>query len=260
MSEPMKETTTRTLLVALILCVVCSAIVATTAVLLKPQQQAAKEQDRIRNILAIAGLLQPGIPLQEQFKQITPRVIDFQSGKFTDAMTVEQVLDPKKLTRDTQQSQDLNDEEDRAKIGRRENFGVVYLVEKDSRLDRIILPIRGYGLWSTLWGFVALNADLNTVAGFGYYQHAETPGLGGEVDNPAWKALWPGKQIYSNDGSVALKIIKGKVEPGAFEAQHKVDGLSGATLTSKGVDNMIHFWMGEYGYAPFLHNLKHGEA
>lgn len=256
----MQETTGKTLLVAFILCVVCSAIVATTAVMMKPRQLAEKEQDRIRNILAIAGLLQEGVPLQEQYKQVTPRVIDFTTGRFTDAMTVEQVLDPKKLTRSDKTSTDLDEEQDVAKIGRREQYGVVYLVEQGGQLNRIILPIRGYGLWSTLWGFVALEADLNTVAGFGYYQHAETPGLGGEVDNPAWKALWPGKQLFGADHTVAITVIKGKVDANTTGAIHKVDGLSGATLTSKGVHNMMHFWMGRDGYGPFLQNLKNGGA
>jgi Na+-transporting NADH:ubiquinone oxidoreductase subunit C len=255
-----QETTGKTLLVAFILCVVCSAIVSTTAVMMKPRQQAEKEQDRIRNILAIAGLLQEGVSVQEQFKQITPKVMDFETGKFTDAMTVEQVLDPKKLTKSDATSTELSDEQDLAKIGRREHYGVVYLVQKEGHLEKIILPIRGYGLWSTLWGFVALEADLNTVSGFGYYQQAETPGLGGEVDNPLWKALWPGKQIYNTDHEVVLKIIKGKVNPSAVDAKHQVDGLSGATLTSRGVHNMMHFWMGKDGYSAFLQHLKNGEA
>jgi Na+-transporting NADH:ubiquinone oxidoreductase subunit C len=255
-----QETTGKTLLVAFILCVVCSAIVSTTAVMMKPRQQAEKEQDRIRNILAIAGLLQEGVSVQEQFKQITPKVMDFETGKFTDAMTVEQVLDPKKLTKSDATSTELSDEQDVAKIGRREHYGVVYLVQKEGHLEKIILPIRGYGLWSTLWGFVALEADLNTVSGFGYYQQAETPGLGGEVDNPLWKALWPGKQIYNTGHEVVLKIIKGKVNPSAVDAKHQVDGLSGATLTSRGVQNMMHFWMGKDGYSAFLQHLKNGEA
>ena len=255
-----QETIGKTLLVAFILCVVCSAIVSTTAVMMKPRQQAEKEQDRIRNILAIAGLLQEGVSVQEQFKQITPKVMDFETGKFTDAMTVEQVLDPKKLTKSDATSMELIDEQDLAKIGRREHYGVVYLVQKEGQLEKIILPIRGYGLWSTLWGFVALEADLNTVSGFGYYQQAETPGLGGEVDNPLWKALWPGKHIYNTDHEVVLKIIKGKVDANTVDAKHQVDGLSGATLTSRGVHNMMHFWMGKDGYAAFLQHLKNGEA
>lgn len=252
------ESTSRTLLIAFILCIVCSLIVATTAVLLKPRQVAAKENDRNMNILQIGGLYDASKPVPEQMQQVTARVIDFTTGKFTDAMTVAQVIDPKKLARDASKVTRLGDD-DIAKIIRRENYGVVYVVEKDGQLDRIILPIRGYGLWSTLWGFVSLEPDLNTVIGLGYYQHAETPGLGGEVDNPKWKALWPGKQLFAND-QVSIKIIKGEVSPEDPEAAHKVDGLSGATLTSRGVHNMLQFWLSDMGYGKFLKNLKAGEA
>lgn len=253
------ESTSKTIVTALIMCVVCSAIVATAAVLLKPQQTRAKENDRNINILQIAGLYDPSKSIAEQMEQVTPRVINFDTGRFTDEMTVAQVIDPKKLARDPSRITVLDPDKDAAKVIRRENFGVVYLVEKEGKLDRIILPIRGYGLWSTLWGFIALDQDLNTVVGLGYYQHAETPGLGGEVDNPKWKALWPGKQVFEGD-HVSIKIVKGAVSADDPAAAHKVDGLSGATLTSNGVHNMLQFWLSDMGYGKFLKNLKAGQA
>lgn len=259
MSEHKKETVARTLLVALVLCVVCSAVVATAAIAMKPKQQAAKENDRNINILQIGGIYQPGVPLAQQMEQVKAKVVDFESGRFTDALTPEQAIDPKKLTKKADLSIKLDGDNDIAKLIRREKYGVVYLVEKDGQLDRVILPIRGYGLWSTLWGFVALQSDLNTVVGLGYYQHAETPGLGGEVDNPKWKALWPGKQLFKDD-EVAIRVMKGAVDPSAPNAAYQVDGLSGATLTSKGVDNMLHYWLGNQGYGKFLKNLKAGDA
>lgn len=132
----------------------------------------------------------------------------------------------------------------------------MYLVEKDGALETLILPVRGYGLWSTLYGFVAVKGDLNTVVGFGFYQHGETPGLGGEVDNPKWKALWSGKTLFDEQGQLAVEIIKGSVDPQSAKATHQVDGLAGATLTSKGVNNLLHFWLGENGFGPLLANLK----
>ncbi len=123
----------------------------------------------------------------------------------------------------------------------------------------MILPVRGYGLWSTLYGFLALESDGNTIAGLGFYEHGETPGLGGEVDNPRWKAQWPGKEVYE-DGDPVIRLIKGSVDPNAANAEHKVDGLAGATLTSKGVTNLLQFWLGERGFKPFLDNLKSGEV
>jgi Na+-transporting NADH:ubiquinone oxidoreductase subunit C len=131
--------------------------------------------------------------------------------------------------------------------------------DTSGELEKIILPVRGYGLWSTMYGFIALEQDANTVAGLGFYEHGETPGLGGEVDNPRWKAMWPGKQVY-RDGDVELGLIKGSVDSGSDNADWQVDGLAGATLTSRGVTNLVHFWLGENGFEPFLNNLQAGEA
>ena len=126
-------------------------------------------------------------------------------------------------------------------------------------IDKIILPVHGAGLWSTLYGFVALESDGNTVAGLGFYEHAETPGLGGEVDNPRWKSLWPGKQVY-RDGVAAIALIKGSVDPASANAPWEIDGLAGATLTARGVTNLVQFWLGENGFEPFVNNLKSGAA
>ncbi len=168
--------------------------------------------------------------------------------------------DQRKAAKDPASSDALTPEQDLGKIYRREQYSLVYLVQDaQGAIEKIVLPIRGYGLWSTLYGFIALESDANTVAGIGFYEHGETPGLGGEVDNPRWKALWPGKQVY-RDGEVQLGLIKGTVDPSAANAAWQVDGLAGATLTSRGVTNLVHFWLGENGFEPFLNNLRAGEA
>ena len=120
--------------------------------------------------------------------------------------------------------------------------------------------IRGYGLWSTLHGFLALESDLTTVQGLGFYQHAETPGLGGEVDNPRWRGQWPGKQVYDENGNVAIRLVKGGADSTGPDASHQVDGLAGATLTANGVNNLLHFWLGENGFGAFINNLRAGEV
>ncbi len=251
----------KTITVALLLCVVCSVVVSTAAVLLKPLQETNKSLDFKRNILSAAGLLREGVSIEEQFKQITPKLVDLNSGRFYSdsgaaALAVDS-YDQRKAAKDPELSEKLAPQDDIAKISRREKYAKVYLVEDGGVLQQVILPIKGYGLWSTLYGFLALKADTNTVVGLGFYEQGETPGLGGEVDNPLWKSLWKGKQVYADDGSVAIKVIKGTA---AHDAVHKVDGLSGATLTSRGVDNLMHFWLGENGYGPFLARLKRGEA
>ena len=249
----------KTLLVAFSLCIVCSVVVSTAAVLLKPAQEANKTLDRKRNILAAAGMLQEGSSIEEQFAQIQTRVVDLRTGRFTDAVDPAS-YEPVKAAKDPSRSMSLSDEEDIAGLGRREDYALVYLVESGSGdWEKVILPVRGYGLWSTLYGFIALESDANTVAGLGFYEHGETPGLGGEVDNPRWKSQWPGKQVY-RDGEVELALAKGSVDADSPDTPWRVDGLSGATLTSRGVTQLVHFWLGEQGYEPFLNNLKAGEA
>lgn len=250
----------KTIIVTVLLCIVCSVIVSAAAVLLRPAQVANKSLDFKRNILSAAGLLEPGKNIDAIFNErVVTRVVDLKTGKFTDAVDPVS-YDQRRASKDPSLSTNLSADEDIAKISRREDYSVVYLIQDENeQLQKIILPVKGYGLWSTLYGFLALEADANTVVGLVFYEHAETPGLGGEVDNPVWKAKWVGKEVY-DEGDVAISIIKGSVDPSSSNAVHQVDGLSGATLTSRGVHNLLHFWLGDNGYKPFLTNLKNGEA
>ncbi len=253
------DTIGKTVTVAVVLCVICSIIVSAAAVLLRPAQLANKDLDRKSNILAAAGIADSSKTVDQLFEQITTRMLDMETGKFTDAVSAED-YDARKAAKDPKLSVKLTAEQDTASIRRQARYMPVYLVEKEGAIDTLVLPVHGYGLWSTLYGFIALEGDLNTVAGLGFYEHAETPGLGGEVDNPSWKGLWAGKHVYPADSyEPALGLIKGKVDPASAKAAYQVDGLSGATLTSVGVTNLVQFWMGENGYAPFLANLKAGE-
>jgi len=253
------DTIKKTLTVALLLCIVCSVVVSTASVLLKPAQIANKQLDFKRNILLAAGLLDEDKNIDEQFELIETRIVDLQTGMFNDAIDPVN-FDQRKAVKDPQLSDVLSSKDDIAGLSRREKYAKVYLVNDDSGLQTVVLPVSGYGLWGTLYGFLAVESDMNTVVGLGYYDHKETPGLGAEVDNPRWKGLWQGKKLYSRNGDVAISVIKGSVAPGSAGAEHKVDGLSGATLTSVGVDNMMKFWLGSNGYGPFLKNLKAGEA
>lgn len=254
-----KESTSRTIIVALVLCVVCSLVVSSAAVLLKDKQDANKKLDRYSNILAAAGMLDVNADIEEQFKRlVTARVVDLDSGRYSDSLDPAS-YDQLRAAKNSALSMNLNSAQDQAKISRRENAAMVYLIQSDGKLQKIILPIRGYGLWSTLHGFMALENDGNTIAGLGFYQHGETPGLGGEVDNPNWKSLWPGKKVYLDD-AVEVQLIKGSVNPKSADADYQVDGLAGATLTSRGVTNLVQFWLGDLGFKKFLSNLRSGEA
>ncbi|PLW78375.1 Na(+)-translocating NADH-quinone reductase subunit C [Cohaesibacter celericrescens] len=244
----------KTVIVAVGLCLFCSMIVSAAAVALKPIQEQNKVLDKKRNILQVAGLFKEGIDVNKTFETVEPRLVDIETGTFTDAADAA-TYDQRAAAKDPAQSVSLA--EDPAGIGRQAKVASVYLIRNTAgAIEKIILPVHGYGLWSTLYGFVALKADGNEVAGFQFYEHAETPGLGAEVDNPKWKALWPGKKIYGDDGDVKISIAKGA--PSAEMAAYHIDSLAGATLTSRGVDNLVRFWMGEQGFKLFLENLKAG--
>ncbi|GAB2502601.1 Na(+)-translocating NADH-quinone reductase subunit C [Microbulbifer agarilyticus] len=257
-----KDSVKGTLLVALVLCIVCSVVVSTAAVMLKPTQKANAELDMKKNVLLAGGLITPDQTsrkaIEEAFGNVTIKYVDLRTGKFTDEAPAGG--SGRAAAKVPSASEKLPADQDIAKIIRRENIKEVYLVEEGGEMERIILPVRGYGLWGQLYGFLALEKDLNTVAGLGFYEHKETPGLGGEVDNPRWKSQWEGKEVYDADGSVDISVIKGSVDQNSPQAIHQVDGLSGATLTSKGVDNLVKFWLGNDGFGPFLKHLKAGEA
>ncbi|EIJ35471.1 Na(+)-translocating NADH-quinone reductase subunit C [Thiothrix nivea] len=245
----------KTIVVALTLCLVCSVAVSAAAVALKPVQEQNKALDKKRNILQIGGLMVPGKSVDELFKQVEPKVVDLQTGEYVDGVDPA-TFDARAASVDPKQNVVLSKEQDIASIKRRAKYATVYLVkDAQGQLQKIILPVHGYGLWSTLYGFLALQADASTVVGLGFYEHAETPGLGGEVDNPAWKAKWPDKQIFNANGDVAIRILKGAASEGE-KAAHEVDALSGATLTSRGVDNLLHFWLGQDGFGPYLQKAR----
>ena len=260
-----KESTARTLTVALLVCLVCSIFVAGAAVALRPTQQENRLLDKQRSILAIAGLGEAGMSAskvkQLYNERIVARLVDLETGRFSDEFDAK-TFDPLVAAKDPALSSALRGEQDIASIKRRERYSTVYIVEgqAEGEIDTLILPVRGYGLWSTLYGFMAVKGDLDTVAGFGFYQHGETPGLGGEVDNPKWRGQWPGKELFDDSGKLAVQIVKGGVDPQSPRANHQVDGLAGATLTSNGVNNLLHFWLGENGFGPFIAKLRAGEA
>jgi Na+-transporting NADH:ubiquinone oxidoreductase subunit C len=255
-----QQTAKYTITVTLIMCLVASVLVAGSAVLLKPTQAANKTLDFKTNVLKIAGIYDASQTIDAQFEKVEVKIIDLETGKFTDAITDVDKFDQAASAKKPELSEKLDSEQDIAKIIRREKYAKVFLVNDEAGLSKVILPVRGYGLWSTMSGFVALDKDLNTVLGFGFYDQKETPGLGGEVDNPKWKQLWINKKIYSASGEVLISVLKGHVDESTPNAEYKVDALSGATLTSNGVNNLMKFWMGENGFKPFLINLKNGEA
>ncbi|PID41520.1 MAG: Na(+)-translocating NADH-quinone reductase subunit C [Proteobacteria bacterium] len=260
-----QDTISKTLLVAFLLCVVCSVIVASSVVLLKPIQQKNKALNLKENILVAAGLLESGQSaevIEAEFAKITPKLVDIETGEYVGVEAVNKTdiasYDQKKASKDPALSIPLEREDDIAGLKRRARYAKVYVVENNGKVERIIIPVKGYGLWSTLYGFLALEGDANTIVGLGFYEHAETPGLGGEVDNPNWKAQWPGKNVYdlTKGSEPQIRLVKGGVDRSRPDAIYGVDALSGATLTSTGVTNLLRYWLGSDGFQKYLDRMR----
>jgi Na+-transporting NADH:ubiquinone oxidoreductase subunit C len=255
------------LLVAVSVCLVCSILVSGAAVALKPLQEANKALDRKQNILVAAGLLEQGATTDERgrgveeiLSEFETRVVNLRTGEYTDAVDPES-YEQIRAARDPDISRALSGEEDIATIGRLERYGLVYLKKNSAgEVETAVVPVRGYGLWGTLYGFLALENDFETVAGIGFYEHKETPGLGGEIENPSWKAIWEGKEVFDDSGNPAIDVTKSMAPPGNEARKHQIDSLSGATMTSRGVENLVNFWVGEMGYGPYLKSMKQGNA
>lgn len=241
----------KTFIVAFALCLVCSVIVAFSATILKPTQQKNRLIDLQKNILSVAGLTDESQTIEERFEKIEARLIDMETGEYSDAIDVAS-YNQRKAAKDPSLSIDLTTAEDIASIGRRAKYGKVYTMKTDGELTKVIIPIKGYGLWSTMYGFIALKPDGRTIEDVTFYEHNETPGLGGEIQNSAWQEVWKGKSVTDDQGKPAFTVVKGRA---AADSKYDVDGLAGATLTSVGVMNLVRFWVGENGFGPYLKKL-----
>ncbi len=246
----------KTIAVALSLCFVCAILVSFSAVALRPLQIENKAMDMKKNILDVAGLLDEDTDIHQAFAdQIEEKLVDIVTGDYVEGMDAV-AYDQRKAAKDPAQNITLDSSDDIASIKRKAKIAKVYLVKSGDAIQSIILPMHGYGLWSTMYGFLALEADGQTVKSINFYDQAETPGLGGEVVNPNWRALWQGKKVYNDAGEPVLRLIKGVVDTNKPGSEFQVDGLAGATLTSNGVSNLVKYWMSAEGFAPYLDKIR----
>ncbi len=249
-----KDTFGRTLGFVVAVCLVCAFLVSLSAVQLKPLQQANRLLDKQTKILEAAGLLDfAGKDIVATYDRfVEAKMINLDTGEFIEGDT--ESFEERREARNLASSISL--ENDVAGIKRRANSAVIYIVRNGgSEIETVVLPIIGNGLWDLMYGFVGLQPDLNTVRSVIYSDHKETPGLGALVTSEHWKSLWPGKKMLDDDYNVAIKIVKGGAKAGDV---HGVDAVTGATLTSKGVQNTLNFWFGKQGYGPFIAKYANG--
>ena len=255
-----KDSIAQIIAVTVLVCLGCSVVVSYSAVALRNLQEANKQVERHANILIAAGRLAEGArnaaEVRRLFREVEVRLVDLRTGQFTDVLPA-QAYDQRSAQRDPALSRPLNRREDLAGLNRLEHYVPIYFMQSSDGEEIIVLPVRGYGLWSTLYGYLALSrSDYNTIYGLTFAEHAETPGLGGEVDNPKWKAQWPGKKLADADGQIRIQVGGTSDD----DTEYLVDGLAGASLTTRGLNNMLHFWFGDMGYQQLIDNLKNNRA
>ena len=213
-----RDSISNTLTIAIGLSLICSVLVASAAIVLQPKQLKNREEYRQRIILEVAGLMVPDGDIGALFTTIQADMVDIASGESVE----------------------------------------IYLEKNGDTVQQIILPVSGPGLWSTMRGYLALAPDGNTVKGIRFYEHGETPGLGDQIDKADWRNLWVGKQLYGDDGTPRIEVVRGFAlrDASNTDLQHQIDGLSGATLTGNGVTRLVQHWIGPEGFGPYLENYR----
>lgn len=254
-----EDTPLRAVLTAAAVAVVCALAVSYAAVMLRPYYIANLEAERHARLVSILAALPPDMG-EVSAKEVEPRVVELNSGAYIDHIDAA-TFDARRAVADPTQSIAIPPDRDQAGIKRRAHHAVVFILrEVDGSVRAVILPVYGSGYQSTLYGFLALSADTRSVLGLKFYEQNDTPGIGARIQEPEWEALWPGKAVYDDAGVIQLGVGRGKIAPSAEDAAYLVDGISGATRTSLGVHGLVRFWLGDYGFGPYLERVREGRG
>ncbi len=202
---------TRTFVFAAVVCVTCSLLLSGAAAGLKGLQNANKAFDVKRNIVKAFG-----IDISEMDR---PTI----EGTFEKHVSEEKAGDLPIFT---------------------------WTDDGADKASKYAFPVSGKGLWSMLYGYLSLDADLETIAGISFYKHGETPGLGAEIEKPWFLTQFSGKKLYAEGKPTDFRITK----PGYASGDMEVDGISGATLTGKGVEKLVQ--KDAAAYAEYFNSIK----
>lgn len=248
----------RNLIAVSIVALACGALVSTAAVLLQPRYAAQLEAIRqasmanlIESVPSLSSLL-----ISSSADSLATHLVDLDTGCFVSDIDIA-AFDARAAENDPAMSRALtaDDGDPRTLLKRRSNLEQVHLLYTNDALQMAILPIHGPGYQSTLYAWLVLAGDLNTIIALNVHENAETPGIGTRVEDPAWQQRWTDKQLYDDTGDLAIQVVRN-----GTDSPYQVDGISGATRTSQGVGNMVRFWTGPLGFGPFLDRLRRGES
>lgn len=243
------DTLSKTFTVVIALCLVCSIIVSGAAVGLKSKQEAEAALAKQTNILSTAGVSVEGLSVNDVFAERvrvatynleTGEVMSFDSLIAMDAYLADVAILEQSEAASAAGVRDL-----------RQELPVFAIMSEQGDVQTYVMDIRGAGLWGTMYAFLAVEPDGQTIRDILFYKHKETPGLGGEIQNPRWTANFEGLTAVTDLGEVAVTVGKG-----AGQRENGVDALSGATITSNGVDNTLNFWLSDNGYGSLLAKLR----
>lgn len=232
-----KQSNTYTIIYTCVLVVVMGTALAFTAMSLNDKQQENADADKMRQILASVHITASEGEIKSTFDKFIVKQLEINSnGEVVgnDAFSIDVAKESK--------------EKDYTK--RRLPIYVCQLAKGETKY---ILPIYGAGLWGPIWGYVAINSDGSTIYGAYFAHQGETPGLGAEIDKPKFSDQFKDKSLIKENQFKVISVVKKGQKP--LNGEDYVDGISGGTITSKGVSNMLNDCLTPY--KSFLENLKH---
>lgn len=253
----------RSLVVVLSVCTVCSLLVSAASVLLAPIQRAHRERDRQDAVRALIER-RPGLSellADAGTDDVHEWVLELATGEvatWIDPST----FDARGAASDPLTSTEIPIDRDRAGLGRRADHATALAVlDEEDRALVLILPVHGQGYGGPMYGYVALDGDGNTLLGLSIHEHSETPGVGGALlEDEDWLAEWNGKRIRDARDRVRIGVAAQELAPDSEATRYEIDAVTGATMTSGGIANVLRFWLGDDGYGPFLARVRRGDA
>lgn len=237
--------------------IVCAVLVSSTAIWLQPRhaahqaaKRAASMSSLIDSIPALASLV-----MSSSADVLETRLVDLDSGCLVEDGDVE-TFDARLAETDPEQSRALTSDDGDTGIllKRRTHLERVHLLYDKAILQLVILPVHGPGYQSTVYAWLVLDGDLDTIVALNVHEHGDTPGIGSRVEDPLWQQQWTDKRLLDDQGNLAIRVTRS--DASSF---NEVDVVTGATRTSVGVGDMVRFWTGPLGFGPFLDQLRQGD-